>query len=358
LIEARATQMLLHLLWQLSGVISHAKKDRTMKSLDAKLKRITTGKYKPTDFIVADAKDPEMSGGVSSTGPRDIYNEAAGSHTVETFRQSIVDIVKQGVVDIMLVAPSSLEAVAAKGTFKKSHVTPAIRANDATDIWRARGSSYAKEFARPFRTANLTHCKKFSDLGLYSVTFNNDLDADYAHLEAYNAFRAEATKLKFRHFLEVFNPNAPKNLSPEVMPGFVNDNILRCLAGTTKADRPLFLKMPFNGRKALEELASYDTELVVGILGGSGGTTRDTFELLHQGEKSGARVALFGRKIKLAESPLDLLAMFRPVIERKITPEQAVREYHAILSKKNIRSVRTLENDQQITESVLEGYRK
>ncbi len=325
-----------------------------MKSLDTKLKAITSGKYKPRDFIVADAKDPEMSAGVSSPGPKDLHNEKAGYHNVETFRQSVIDVVKQGVVDIMLVAASSLEAVAAKGVFKKSHVTPAIRANDATDIWRARGASYAKEFARPFRTANLAHCRKFSDLGLYSITFNNDLDADYTHLAAYNEFRAEATKLKFRHFLEVFNPNAPKNLSPEDMPGFVNDNILRCLGGMTKADRPLFLKMPFNGRKALEELASYDTELVVGILGGSGGTTRDTLELLHQGERSGARVALFGRKIKLAESPLDLLSLFRPVIERSVTPAEAVRQYHATLQKKNIRNVRSLEDDMRITESVLE----
>jgi hypothetical protein len=328
------------------------------KTLDAKLKRITSGKYKPSDFIVADAKDPEMSAGVSSPGPKDLHDESKGYNSVETFRQSIIDVVKQGVVDIMLVAASSLEAVAAKGVFKKSHVTPAIRANDATDIWRARGSSYAKEFARPFRTANLAHCKKFSDLGLYSVTFNNDLSADYAHLEAYNEFRAEASKLKFRHFLEVFNPNAPKNLDPEKMPFFVNDNILRCLGGMTKADRPLFLKMPFNGRKAMEELASYDTELVVGILGGGGGTTRDCLELIHQGEKSGARVALFGRKIKLAESPLDLLALFRPVIERAITPEEAVRQYHAILRKKNLKPVRSLEDDQKITESVLEGYKK
>jgi hypothetical protein len=329
-----------------------------MKSLDQKLKRITSSKYRPTDFIVADAKDPEMSAGVSSPGPRDLHDGSKGFHTVETFRQSIVDVVKQGVTDIMLVAASSLEAIAAKGVFKKSHVTPAIRANDATDIWRARGSDYAQEFARPFRTANLAHCRKFSDLGLYSVTFNNNLDADYAHLEAYNQFRAEATKLKFRHFLEVFNPNAPQNLPPEKVPDFVNDNILRCVAGMTKADRPLFLKIPFNGRRAMEDLAGYDTELVVGILGGSSGTTRDTFELLHQGEKSGARVALFGRKIKLAESPLDLLAMFRPVIERAVTPEEGVRQYHAILKKKNIRPVRALEDDQMITESVLEGYRK
>jgi hypothetical protein len=313
-----------------------------MKSLDQKLKRITSGKYRPTDFIVADAKDPEMSAGVSSPGPRDLHDASKGFQNVETFRQSIIDVVKQGVTDIMLVAASSLEAVAAKGVFKKSHVTPAIRANDAT----------------PFRTANLAHCRKFSDLGLYSVTFNNNLDADYAHLEAYNQFRSEATKLKFRHFLEVFNPNAPQNLSPEQVPDFVNDNILRCIAGMTKADRPLFLKIPFNGRRAMEDLAGYDAELVVGILGGSSGTTRDTFELLHQGEKSGARVALFGRKIKLAESPLDLLAMFRPVIERAVTPEEGVRQYHAILKQKNIRPVRSLEDDQKITESVLEGYRK
>jgi hypothetical protein len=328
-----------------------------MKSLDAKLKRITSGTYKPSDFIVADAKDPEMSAGVSSPGPRDLHDESKGFHNVASFRQSIIDVVEQGVVDIMLVAASSLEAVSAKGTFKKSHVTPAIRANDATDIWRARGSSYAREFARPFRTANLAHCKKFSDLGLYSVTFNNDLSADYAHLEAYNQFREDAVKHKFRHFLEVFNPNAPKNLTPKDMPFFVNDNILRCVAGMTKADRPLFLKIPFNGRRAMEELASYDTELVVGILGGGGGTTRDCLELIHQGEKSGARVALFGRKIKLAESPLDLLSFFRPVIERVLTPAEAVKAYHGVLANKKLKPSRSLEDDQMITESVLEGYK-
>ena len=109
-----------------------------MKSLDAKLQRITSGKYKPRDFIVADAKDPEMSAGVSSPGPKDLHDESKGQRNVEAFREAIVEVVKQGVVDIMLVAASSLEAVSAKGLFKKSKVTPAIRANDATDIWRAR----------------------------------------------------------------------------------------------------------------------------------------------------------------------------------------------------------------------------
>lgn len=327
-----------------------------MKSLDAKLKRITSGKYKPSDFIIADAKDPEMSAGVSSPGPRDLHDPSRGMGNVDDFRQSIAAVVKHGVVDIMLVAASSLEAVAAKGIFRKSHVTPAIRANDATDIWRARHSSYAKEMSRPFRTANLAHCRKFADLGLYSVTFNNDLDHDYRSLLAYNEFRADASKHKFRHFLEVFNPNAPRELSPDQVPAFVNDNILRSLAGMTKADRPLFLKMPFNGRRWMEELAGYDAELVVGILGGSGGTTRDTFELLHQGEKSGARIALFGRKIKLAESPLDLLSHFPRVIARDLSPEEAVKSYHAALAGKKLRPVRPLAEDQKITEPTLEGF--
>lgn len=327
-----------------------------MKSLDQKLQRITAGKYKPADFIIADAKDPEMSAGVSSCNPKSLHDASQGFHDVHQFRQSIVDVVKQGVVDVMLAAASSLEAVSATGLFRKSKATPAIRANDATDIWRARHSSYANEMSRPFRTANLALCRKFADLGLYSITFNNDLGHDHASLEAYNAFRAEAHKLKFRHFLEVFNPNAPRGLSPEQVPAFVNDNILRCIGGMTKAERPVFLKIAFNGRKALEELAGYDPELVVGILGGSSGTTRDTLELLHQGEKSGARVALFGRKIKLAESPLDLLALFRPVIDGSLTPAEAVKQYHATLAKKKLRPVRSLDDDQRVTEAVLEGY--
>jgi hypothetical protein len=328
-----------------------------MKSLDSKLKRITSGRYRPSDFIIADAKDPEMSAGVSSPGPRDLHDPTRGMANVREFRRSIIDEVKHGVVDIMLVAASSLEAVSATGLFRKSHVTPAIRANDATDIWRARHSSYARQMSRPFRTANLAHCRKFADLGLYSVTFNNDLDHDYKSLLAYNDFRAEASKLRFRHFLEVFNPNAPLALAPEQVPAFVNDNILRCLAGMTKADRPLFLKIPFNGRRWMEELAGYDPELVVGILGGSSGTTRDTFELLQQGEKSGARIALFGRKIKLAESPLDLLDLFPRVLQHDLTPKDAVRAYHDLLKQKDLRPLRSLEDDQMITEAVLEGYR-
>ncbi len=326
-----------------------------MKSLDQKLKHIASGKYSPKQFIVADAKDPDMGSGVPATGPVDLAKPDGPFHTVQRFNDDVREVVGQGVVDIMLASVSTIEAV--QGALKKSKVTGSIRANEATDVWGIRGSSYKGRMSRPFRTANLTRIRKFVDLGLYSVTFNNDLDHDCASLEAYTAFRNEAVKNRFRHFLEVFNPNAPQGLAKEDIPAFVNDSILRCLSGQAKAEKPAFLKIPFNGRKWLEELAGHDSSLVVGVLGGSGGTARDTFELLHQAEKSGAKVALFGRKIKLAESPLDLLALFRPVLERDVTPAEAVKAYHAVLAKKKLKPVRSLDDDQMITEAVLEGAR-
>ena len=114
------------------------------------------------------------------------------------------------------------------------------------------------------------------------ITFNNDLEADLVSLEAYAAFRREAASIGMRHFLEVFNPNAPSRLEPEKVAAFVNDSIVRALAGVTEAHRPLFLKLGYNGAEALEELTEHDPSLVVGVYGGTAGTTRDTFELLHR----------------------------------------------------------------------------
>jgi hypothetical protein len=67
---------------------------------------------------------------------------------------------------------------------------------------------------------------------------------------------------------------------------------------------------------------------------------------------------LFGRKINLAESPIDLVALFRPVIERNIAPQEAVKAYHATLKSRKIAAKRSLEDDLVVTEAVLEGYRK
>ncbi|MEX2606025.1 MAG: hypothetical protein WD708_01665 [Kiritimatiellia bacterium] len=57
-----------------------------------------------------------------------------------------------------------------------------------------------------------------------------------AALEAFHDFRIEAGKMKFRCFLEVFTPNVNPGFDPKEVGAFLNDNIIRCLAGVTTAE--------------------------------------------------------------------------------------------------------------------------
>ena len=325
-----------------------------MARLDDKLARIHSGAYRRSDFIIADAKDPDMGPGLHAVGPARANDEARFKTRAE-FLDSIEAIVKQDVVDIMLTSVSNLEKLVKRNVFAGAGVKPAIRANDTTDIWRHRGGAHHLKPSRPFRSASLKHVKPLTDLGLYSITFTNDIDADHPSLEAFADFRADAEANGFSYFLEVFNPNVERGLTAETMPQFVNNSIIHCLAGLTEAERPRFLKIAYNGPKALEELASFDPDLVVGVLGGGAGTTRDCFELLHQAEKYGARVALFGRKINLAESPLDMVRLMRAVADGALTPLEAVKSYHAALHKQGLTPMREIAVDSAITESVLES---
>ncbi len=296
-----------------------------------------------------------MGGGRSAPGPvRDkTGRETGASKTLPQFVEDVRAIVRQEIADIMLMSASVLERLG-EDTFAGCPVTPAIRANEATDIWGMRGSRYKSSPSRPFRTASLARARELGcDLGLYSVTFNNDLDADVRSLEAYAAFREDAKSNGMRHFLEVFNPNVDCGLSPDEIGDYVGDCILRTLAGLTRQERPLFLKIAFNGARPMQELASYDPELVVGVLGGSAGTTRDTFELLSAAQRNGAWVALFGRKIRLAESPPDMVRWMREVSDGEATPEEAVRQYHAALHEKGLQPSRDLDADLRVTEPTL-----
>ncbi len=114
--------------------------------------------------------------------------------------------------------------------------------------------------------------------------------------------------------------------------------------------------MQSNGAAAMEELASYDPgKLIVGILGGARGTTRDTFELASQCEKHGGRVALFGRKFNFAEAPLELVRLMRGVIEGNIKSADAVKSYHDYLTKHKLTPDRDLKTDIEITDPVLKA---
>ncbi len=333
-----------------------------MFRLEEKLARIRAGSYRRSDFIIADAKDPDMGPGLHAVGPvREQDGSDSRLRTRAEFLAAIEAVIRQDIVDVMLTSASNLELLTRRGAFVGSRVKPAIRANDTTDIWRLRGANYAASPSRPFRTASLSRVRSgtaaprpdlpvaLTDLGLYSVTFTRDIEWDVASLEAFAEFRADAAASDFRYFLEVFNPNVG-GVAPEAMPHFVNDAIVRCLAGLTQAERPRFLKIVYNGPRALDELASFDPGLVVGVLGGGAGTTRDCFELLHQAEKYGARVALFGRKINLAELPLDIVRFLRVVADGDLKPAEAVKAYHDVLRRDGVTPIRDLAADNEITE--------
>ncbi len=325
------------------------------RRLDGKLERIRSGQGGREDFIIADAKDPDMGGGRSAPGPvRDDAGRETGSwKTLPQFVEDIRAIVEQEIADIMLMSTSVLERVGS-GSFEGSPVTPAIRANETTDIWGPRGSTYKSHPSQPFRTASLARTRDMGcDLCLYSVTFNNDLEADLRSVEAYKAFREDAQASGMRHFLEVFNPNVDCGLEASEIGDYVGDCILRTLAGLTREERPLFLKIAFNGARSMRELSSYDPELVVGVLGGSAGTTRDTFELLSAAQRNGAWIALFGRKIRLAESPLDMVRCMRAVADGEASPEKAVQQYHEALREHGLLPARELTADLAISEPAL-----
>lgn len=337
------------------------------KSLDVKLARIHADPLRSKDFILADAKDADMALSIGAPGRSpESYPGEVRYRSLAEFRDVIRQIVEQGLVDIMLMSAHTNEILTIQERlFDRSRVTPAARANDTTDIHIIRGSKYPNSPSLPFRTATLDHiqcghldCKPEeralgADLGLYSITFNNDSVLDRQALEEYRTFRHEAEKKGFRHFLEVFDPNRPEAVAPEKVPEFINDAIVRTLGGVTSRGRPIFLKMVYHGPKAMEELVHYDPHLVVGILGGSAGTTYDAFKLLAEAKKYGARVALFGRKINNAENQLAFIHLLRLIADGEIGPEEAVRAYHGVLQHLGIRPHRSLADDMVLQTNVM-----
>ncbi|GAB4165083.1 MAG: hypothetical protein Fur0032_01580 [Terrimicrobiaceae bacterium] len=343
-----------------------------MKSLDRKLAAIHADPHGCKEFIIADAKDADMGFGIAAPGPQPDacphgFNKAEGCYkTLEDYLRQIRDVIRQEIVDIVLLSASNLERLAMRERlFDGSPITAAARANDTSDIWVVRGGKYIKLPSRPFRSATIDHIKYGeltedhnkpvigADLGLYSVTFTNDIERDYQTLTEFAEFRIEAEKKHFRYFLEVFNPNVDPGFDRRKTGAFLNDHIIRTLAGVTSKGRPVFLKIAYNGPGALEELVSYDPHLVVGILGGGAGTTLDAFQLIADARKYGARVALYGRKINLSEHPLAFIEFLRRIVDGQITPKDAVKAYHDVLKREGIRPQRPLQADLQLTETAL-----
>ncbi len=329
------------------------------KSLDVKIANIHADPSGAKDFILADAKDADMAFGLAAPGNDPVTGKV---RSLSDYRDQMREITRQGLVDIMLMSASSSEALTIRERlFENSAVTPAVRANDTTDIHILAGSNYAKEPSRPFRTATIEQIQSGkasptdserrlgADLGLYSITLNNNIDFDYDTLLAYREFRLEAEQKGFRHFLEVFDPNACAESCPGDVGRFIADAVARTLAGVPASGRPVFLKIPYHGPAAMEALVAYDPHLVPGILGGSAGTTHDAFWLIQDARKHGARCALFGRKINTSEHQLTFVKYLRALADGAIDAAEAVKAYHGELAKLSIKPTRELKADLELS---------
>src|SRR5947209_8999270 len=164
------------------------------KSLDAKLARIHADPHGCKDFILADAKDADMALAIGAPGRSpEAHSGELRFRSLAEYRDLIEQVVAQGLVDIMLMSASTSEVLTIhKRLFDTTPVTPAARANDTTDVHIFRGGRHPTQPSLPFRTATLDHmqCGHVDcgpeerrlgvDLGLYSITFNNDTLLDRA----------------------------------------------------------------------------------------------------------------------------------------------------------------------------------
>ena len=100
--------------------------------------------------------------------------------------------------------------------------------------------------------------------------------------------------------------------------------IVRALAGVAGKARPLFLKVVYHGPAAMQQLAGYDSRLIVGILGGAAGTTFDAFQQLWEAKKYGALRGPLRADDQPCRAPIDFhRAPPRP--GRRPEPAEAVR---------------------------------
>src|SRR5437667_4199161 len=124
-----------------------------MKSLDQKLANIHADPSGAKDFILADAKDADMAAGLAATGKDAVTGKI---RSLAEYRDPMRAVLKQGLVDILLMSASTMDELCIRERlFDNSHVTPAARANDTTDIHLMAGSSFGNEPSRPFRTATI-----------------------------------------------------------------------------------------------------------------------------------------------------------------------------------------------------------
>jgi hypothetical protein len=70
-----------------------------VKTLDTKLEKLRRGKYKPSGFIIADAKDVDMGGEIFCTGAQ--LEDASRPRSYPEYMDAMCKMVSSGLVDFI-----------------------------------------------------------------------------------------------------------------------------------------------------------------------------------------------------------------------------------------------------------------
>ncbi len=292
-----------------------------------------------TSPIFVFAGDPIAAGGIHA------YGKCDGRYrTRQEFLQLCREIAADGFVDGVLLAPADAEQLALdERWFESIPITPLVRMNAETGIWNPRYGSYRAQPSQPFLTVpiNTSWCTAMAgaatrcrvQLGLYSITLNNDVNADERTLNAYLQFaQALGEQTEFYHILEVFLPNYERaGLDGERAGRYVADSIVRTLSYLRRPQRPLFIKTEYTSAEVWRELCGFDESLIVGALGGPRQSARRTLQLARDVIAHGGRAILFGRAVFEEDGPRLICRYLRAVLDGRLEAETAHSQYQAAL---------------------------
>lgn len=293
--------------------------------------------------ILVFAGDALAAGGLRGLG-RVVENGRPRPRRQAEFLQLCRELSKDGFIDGCLLTPADAETLAVEERlFDTIPVTPLVRLNAETSIWSPRHGQYRNQAAQPFQTVSVkaqapeaAYCTTISGalechvrMGLYSITLNNDVDADRRTLLAYLEFAREVgDHPQFDHFLEVFLPNVNlPGLDTEKRGQYVADSIVRTMSYLKKHQRPRFIKTEFTSAATWRELCEFDPTLIIGALGGPRISTRKTLELAYNVVTNGGRAALFGRTIFEDDNPRAMCQALRAVLNRRLSVDAAFTAY-------------------------------
>jgi hypothetical protein len=293
--------------------------------------------------ILIFAADPLASAGLHGLGremtPHPHYR------TRPEFLELLRKVTADGYIDGLLMTPADAEVLAVDERLFEAHpVTPVVRVNAETAIWNPRFGRYRQQQSYPFQTVPLSeaaYCVYSIDeakachirLGLYSITLNNDVEADERTLNAYLRFAREVGETPdFDHILEFFLPNVNLPGVDEKARGqYVADSIVRMMSYLRRHQRPLFIKTVYTTSETWRELTSFDPTLVIGALGGPRQNARKTLQLAYDATEHGSRVILFGRSIFEEDDPRLIVKYLRAVLDRTMTVDEAHGAYQRSL---------------------------